>query len=79
MAHWGLPYQRQPTEQDRMKARQFIELGADAVIGHHPHILQPIEINKNRPILYSVGNFAFGSGNSRGESIFRAYTLTHSR
>ncbi|TKA98635.1 MAG: CapA family protein, partial [Mesorhizobium sp.] len=64
MVHWGIPYQRQPTEEDRIKARQFIDLGADAVIGHHPHILQPVEIYRGRPILYSVGNFAFGSGNS---------------
>ncbi|MER9066586.1 CapA family protein [Mesorhizobium sp. M0902] len=73
MVHWGLPYQRQPTEQDRMKARLFIDLGADAVIGHHPHILQPIEIYNGRPILYSVGNFAFGSGNSKGESILPCF------
>jgi poly-gamma-glutamate capsule biosynthesis protein CapA/YwtB (metallophosphatase superfamily) len=69
MVHWGIPYERSPLEEDRAKARRFIDLGADAVIGHHPHILQPIEIYKGRPILYSVGNFAFGSGNSKAESI----------
>ncbi|MER8434280.1 CapA family protein [Mesorhizobium caraganae] len=73
MVHWGVPYQRQPTEEDRMKAQLFIDLGADAVIGHHPHILQPVEIYKARPILYSVGNFAFGSGNSKGESILPCF------
>jgi len=46
-----------------------IDCGADIVIGHHPHIVQPFEIYKNRPIFYSIGNFAFGSGNSRAESI----------
>ncbi|ESZ35803.1 hypothetical protein X731_30720 [Mesorhizobium sp. L2C054A000] len=74
MVHWGdITYQRHPAEQDRVKARQFIDFGADAVIGHHPHILQPIEIYKDRPILYSVGNFAFGSGSSRGESILPCF------
>ncbi|TKC01679.1 MAG: CapA family protein [Mesorhizobium sp.] len=73
MVHWGIPYQRQPTEDDRIKARQFIDLGADAVIGHHPHILQPVEIYRGRPILYSVGNFAFGSGNSKGECILPCF------
>ncbi|MER8957121.1 CapA family protein [Mesorhizobium sp. M0833] len=73
MVHWGIPYQRQPTEEDRMKARRFIDLGADAVIGHHPHILQPVEIYKGRPILYSVGNLAFGSGNSKGECILPCF------
>lgn len=69
MVHWGIPYERQPLEEDRAKAHRFIDLGADAVIGHHPHILQRIEVYKGRPIFYSVGNFAFGSGNSKAESI----------
>ncbi|MER8980557.1 CapA family protein [Mesorhizobium sp. M0870] len=73
MVHWGVPYQREPTEEDRVKAQLFIDLGADAVIGHHPHILQPIEIYKRRPILYSIGNFSFGSGNSKGESILPCF------
>ena len=67
--HWGIPYEREPLPEDRMKARHFIDCGADAVIGHHPHIIQPLEIYRGRPIFYSVGNFAFGSGNSRAESI----------
>jgi poly-gamma-glutamate capsule biosynthesis protein CapA/YwtB (metallophosphatase superfamily) len=74
MVHWGdITYQRHPAEQDRVKAQHFIDMGADAVIGHHPHILQAIEIYKDRPILYSVGNFAFGSGNSKGESILPCF------
>jgi poly-gamma-glutamate capsule biosynthesis protein CapA/YwtB (metallophosphatase superfamily) len=73
MVHWGVPYERQPLDEDRRKAHHFIDLGADAVIGHHPHILQPIEIYKKRPIFYSVGNFAFGSGNSKAESVLTAF------
>jgi poly-gamma-glutamate capsule biosynthesis protein CapA/YwtB (metallophosphatase superfamily) len=79
MVHWGIPYERSPLEEDRAKARRFIDLGADAVIGHHPHILQPIEIYKGRPILYSVGNFAFGSGNSKAESILACLRFHQSR
>src|SRR5262249_49639037 len=67
--HWGVPYVREPSEADRTKARIAIDCGADIVIGHHPHIIQPFEIYRGRPIFYSVGNFAFGSGNSRGESL----------
>jgi poly-gamma-glutamate capsule biosynthesis protein CapA/YwtB (metallophosphatase superfamily) len=78
MVHWGIPYERYPLEDDCEKARRFIDLGADAVIGHHPHILQPIEIYKGRPILYSVGNFAFGSGNSKAESILPCLRFEHS-
>lgn len=38
-------------------ARACIDAGADAVIGHGPHLLRPIEIYKGRPIFYSLGNF----------------------
>lgn len=40
-------------------ARMCIDEGAHAVIGHGPHILRGIEIYKNRPIFYSLGNFIF--------------------
>jgi poly-gamma-glutamate capsule biosynthesis protein CapA/YwtB (metallophosphatase superfamily) len=67
--HWGIPYEREPLPEDRVKARLAIELGADVVVGHHPHVAQPFEIHWGRPIFYSVGNFTFGSGNSRGEGL----------
>jgi poly-gamma-glutamate capsule biosynthesis protein CapA/YwtB (metallophosphatase superfamily) len=65
--HWGIPYDRTPSGEDRAKARFAVDCGADVVIGHHPHVLQPFEIHRGRPIFYSVGNFAFGSGNSQAE------------
>lgn len=40
-------------------ARHCIDSGADAIIGHGPHILRAVEIYKNRPIFYSLGNFIF--------------------
>lgn len=67
--HWGVPYERQPSDADREKAAQMISLGADLVIGHHPHIIQEVEIIEGRPVLYSLGNFAFGTGNSNAESL----------
>lgn len=67
--HWGVPYVREPSAEDRTKARFAIECGADVVIGHHPHIVQPFEIYRGCPIFFSVGNFTFGSGNTRGESL----------
>ncbi len=67
--HWGVPYVREPAAEDREKARFAVECGADIVIGHHPHIIQPFEIWRGRPIFYSIGNFTFGSGNSRAESV----------
>jgi poly-gamma-glutamate capsule biosynthesis protein CapA/YwtB (metallophosphatase superfamily) len=67
--HWGVPYERQPAAADRVKARWAVDCGADLVIGHHPHIVQAAEVYRGRPIFYSVGNFAFGSGNSRAEGL----------
>lgn len=67
--HWGIPYEREPLPADREKAHLAIDYGADAVVGHHPHVIQPFEVYRNCPIFYSVGNFTFGSGNSRGEGI----------
>jgi hypothetical protein len=67
--HWGVPYEREPSLEDRTKARFAVDSGADAVVGHHPHMVQPFEIYRGSPIFYSVGNFAFGSGNSRAEGL----------
>ena len=39
--------------------RQIAEAGADAVVAHHPHVPQGIEIHRGVPIAYSLGNFAF--------------------
>jgi len=67
--HWGVPYERAPGEAERNRARLAVDLGADAVVAHHPHVIQPLEIYRGRPIFYSVGNFAFGSGNSKAEGL----------
>jgi len=67
--HWGVPYERAPSEKNRQRARLTVECGADVVIGHHSHVIQPFEIHHGRPIFYSVGNFAFGSRNSRAEGL----------
>jgi len=67
--HWGVPYEREPSSEDRAKAHFTVDCGADAVVGHHPHIVQPFEIYRGCPIFYSVGNLAFGSGNSRAEGL----------
>jgi poly-gamma-glutamate capsule biosynthesis protein CapA/YwtB (metallophosphatase superfamily) len=67
--HWGVPYERQPASADQAKARLAVDYGADVVIGHHPHIVQPAELYRGCPIFYSVGNFAFGTGNSRAEGL----------
>jgi hypothetical protein len=59
--HFGRNYRNETKYQKRM-ARTVIDLGADAVNGHHPHVAQGVEIYKGKPILYSLGNFTFGTG-----------------
>lgn len=59
--HWGSEYFYYPTSEQIDIAHALIDAGADAVIGHHPHVYQGIEIYKNKPIVYSLGNFLFGS------------------
>ncbi len=58
-AHWGIEYLPTPSERQKMLAHKFIDAGADLVIGAHPHVVQPIEIYKNKAIFYSLGNFIF--------------------
>lgn len=38
-------------------AHRFVDIGADAIIGHGPHLLRPIEVYRDKPIFYSLGNF----------------------
>ena len=77
--HWGVPYVREPSPEDRTKARLAVECGADVVIGHHPHIVQPFEVYRGCPIFFSVGNFTFGSGNTRGESLLLGVRFEESK
>lgn len=58
-AHWGAEYVQEPPSQIKTLARQFIDAGADLIIGSHPHVIQPIEIYKGKRIYYSLGNFIF--------------------
>lgn len=57
--HWGLEKQESPQEYQRNLAKQYIDVGADLVVGSHPHVLQGIEYYNGKPIIYSLGNFMF--------------------
>jgi poly-gamma-glutamate capsule biosynthesis protein CapA/YwtB (metallophosphatase superfamily) len=71
--HLGDRYQTGPTEEEQAIARGAIEAGADAVVAHGPHIAGPVELHRGRPILYSIGNYAFGSGNLRARYSLLAF------
>lgn len=62
LPHWGQEYSATPDAQQRRLARAAIEAGAAAVIGAHPHVLQPIEEitasdGRRGFVAYSLGNF----------------------
>ena len=59
--HWGRELESIPQPYQRELGHLAIEAGAVAVIGHHPHILQEIEVYMGKPIIYSIGNFVFSS------------------
>lgn len=59
--HWGQEGKTTLREYQTRLGRVAIDAGAAAVFGHHPHILQGIEHYKGGVILYSLGNFTFGS------------------
>lgn len=58
--HWGIEKQYYPTEFQQIHAHEFIDAGADLIIGNHPHVLQGVEYYNGKVICYSLGNFCFG-------------------
>jgi poly-gamma-glutamate capsule biosynthesis protein CapA/YwtB (metallophosphatase superfamily) len=60
--HWGVEYEPQPRAEDVALAHALADAGALVVLGHHPHVLQPIELypradGRTAVIAYSLGNF----------------------
>ena len=62
--HWGTERATSPDGSQVAFAHALIDAGADAIVGHHPHVLQGIERYSRGVIAYSLGNFVFG-GNDR--------------
>lgn len=60
--HWGDEYQSEHSKEQEYFGYLAIDIGADLVIGHHAHVIQPIEQYKNGYIAYSLGNFVFDQG-----------------
>ncbi|MBM4463970.1 MAG: hypothetical protein FJ014_00115 [Chloroflexi bacterium] len=59
LLHMGTEYEAQANQQQRAVAHAAVEAGANLVIGHHPHVLQDVEVYRGVPIVYSLGNFVF--------------------
>jgi poly-gamma-glutamate synthesis protein (capsule biosynthesis protein) len=80
--HWGAELMTAAKDYQIELGHQAIDWGADLVLGHHPHVLQEIEVYKGRLIAYSLGNFVFGSESNRTNTsmilllTFRGNTLS---
>jgi poly-gamma-glutamate capsule biosynthesis protein CapA/YwtB (metallophosphatase superfamily) len=58
--HWGRNYK--PIDEAQITlARACVDAGADIVVGHHSHQYQPVALHRGRPVVYSLGNYAFGT------------------
>jgi poly-gamma-glutamate synthesis protein (capsule biosynthesis protein) len=60
--HWGIEYAPAPRPEDIDAAHKMLDAGASVIVGHHPHVLQPVETyrtadGRNTVIFYSLGNF----------------------
>ena len=79
--HWGNEKETVPDSNQMTLGRLAIDLGADLVCGHHPHVLQGIEEYKGKNIVYSLGNFCFGGNSSPSDMdtmIFQqTFTITN--
>lgn len=71
LPHWGVEYDHKPSKVQMSQARKYLEAGAGAVVGSHPHVLQPWESyrtsdGRQTMIVYSLGNFlAFQAGTEK--------------
>lgn len=57
--HWGSEFQTSPSLKQQLSARMLLSAGADVIIGHHPHVIQPMKYIDGHPVCFSLGNFVF--------------------
>ncbi len=72
--HWGTEYFTEFNTHQRYLARVAIDSGADLVVGAHPHVIEPYEYYRGKPIIYSLGNFVFDYMDA--EVVRRGHILT---
>lgn len=76
--HWGDEYIPKPSKEIIDLAHKLIDAKIDLIVGHHPHVIQSIELYKNRYIFYSLGNFIFDQNfsNETSEGYFVLFDTT---
>ena len=65
VSHGGEEFTSLPSPYTRERYLKFLELGADIVVGHHPHVPENYELFENKAIFYSLGNFIFDTDYQR--------------
>ncbi len=75
--HWGAELTEQPKPYQTKLGHRLIDSGADLILGHHPHIVQGIENYKGKYIVYSLGNFIFGSYSESARDSFLFKLILH--
>ena len=75
--HWGTEYTRQPSQDQRRLAHQAVDAGADLILGHHPHVIQGLELYRERLIAYSLGDFVWDHhSRETGETVVLRVAMT---
>ncbi|MFH0917354.1 MAG: CapA family protein [bacterium] len=76
--HWGTEYTGRASQDQRRLAHQAVDVGADLILGHHPHVIQGLELYRNRLIAYSLGDFVFDHySRETGEAFVLRVTMAH--
>lgn len=57
--HWGTEYELLHNTEQIKLAEQLVSLGVDLIVGHHPHVVQDIQLINETPVIFSLGNFVF--------------------
>ncbi|RJQ10453.1 MAG: hypothetical protein C4551_02645, partial [Bacillota bacterium] len=65
--HWGVEREHNANAYQQNYARALVNAGADIVVGHHPHVLEGMEVYKGSLIAYSLGNFVFTTATRAGQ------------
>lgn len=65
--HLGTEYVHSPNQRQLDFAHEAINSGADFIYGHHPHVVESLEVYKEKPIFYSLGNFVFDQNMGKTE------------
>lgn len=71
---WGEEYQMRHNDAQEQLADTLVQLGTDLIVGHHPHVVQDIQLVRGVPVFYSIGNYIFDQYFS--ESVQQGLVLT---